>query len=457
MSAPERMSEEKLALDHQWYTRYEALAAKQAYELLGGNKEWRERQKADFLAGKIDNPSLDYPDINPQELVEKIDQLLALKEEILANERNDTVRACYQWRINEKIAEFRMLLATHQGDTRRFRRYTEFVYGRPDKNVFNYTLGKLEQQIANALTSEDPNLQLAATELQALLPKAEPYTPPISIPTTDIVDHTRIKTLETLNPDLARVLRLVDKQTQEKFGAAEIKSIFDEVLQAMRIDGWEVVIDNGSKTGISVDQGDKKVKIPQAREVSKTHLMGLIAHELGTHVARRKNGERSKLMLLGLGLDRYERGEEGVTTIREQVIEDKVGEFAGLQGHLAISLAYGLDGKARDFREVYEILEKYYRFKNALEGKKTDNTCINNAWNWAIRTFRGTNCHTKGVCNTKDIIYREGNIGVWESINKNPNEMMRWDVGKYDPSNPRHLLVLDRLGISDADLKALDA
>ena len=55
------------------------------------------------------------------------------------------------------------------------------------------------------------------------------------------------------------------------------------------------------------------------------------------------------------------------------------------------------------------------------------------------------------------MIYREGNIGVWDVIRNNPDEMTRFSVGKYDPSNSRHIYVLDQLGISDEDLITLDS
>jgi hypothetical protein len=134
-------------------------------------------------------------------------------------------------------------------------------------------------------------------------------------------------------------------------------------------------------------------------------------------------------------------------------------DFSGFDGHFAISLAIGVDGTPRDFRKTFEILKKYYQLQNILKGmsredaeKKSDTS----AWERCVRTFRGTDARTPGVCFTKDIIYREGNIAVWESVAKNAPEMSRWDVGKYDPSNPRHIWILDQLNITDEELEALD-
>ena len=69
---------------------------------------------------------------------------------------------------------------------------------------------------------------------------------------------------------------------------------------------------------------------------------------------------------------------------------------------------------------------------------------------------RSTDCKTPGTVFTKDIVYREGNIGVWELIRTSPNEMKRFNVGKFDPTNPRHLWILTELGITENDLKGLE-
>ncbi|HUD03248.1 MAG TPA: tyrosine/phenylalanine carboxypeptidase domain-containing protein, partial [Patescibacteria group bacterium] len=143
----------------------------------------------------------------------------------------------------------------------------------------------------------------------------------------------------------------------------------------------------------------------------------------------------------------------------EQALANNADDFSGLDGHLAIGLARGLDGQPRDFRQVYEVLEKYYLLNNLTKGKELDEALVkaqNTAWNRSVRTFRGTNCKTPGVCFTKDIIYREGNMGVWDVIRNNPEEMIHFNIGKYDPSNVRHLWILEQLGITEKDLSQFE-
>jgi hypothetical protein len=145
--------------------------------------------------------------------------------------------------------------------------------------------------------------------------------------------------------------------------------------------------------------------------------------------------------------------------MREQALISEVKDFRGIDGQLAVGLCLGIDGQPRDFRQVYDILEKYYLFRN-LVSKKTleeaENKAQTSAWNRTVRIFRGSDCKTPGVCLTKDTIYRDGNIGVWDVIGKNPDEMLRFNVGKYDPSNSRHLWILEQLGITDQDLADLE-
>lgn len=443
------------ALDETWYARLEQYGAFQGYEYLDGDKSYRDEQKQAFLTGEIANPVLDYPKINLVRLAEDEEALLILKRDLLLGEANEVVKQAYRWKLNMKIAELRMLRAVALDDMNRFKRYSEFIYGKPSREVFAGTVEGLRRDATEALASESPDLIQAAHGLLELLPADLPDGKIEALPSQETVERVRTETLREMQNLLP-----AEGHESRKYLAEEIKTVFEGVLQSMNAEGWSVVVDTGSKSGISVDQEKKAVKIPESRSLSFQKLRTLIAHELGTHVARRLNGERSKLRLLGLGLDRYEQGEEGVATMREQVLEGEIEDFTGLEGHLAIALASGLDGSPRDFREVYTVMERHFYFKALKAGKPPDQartSAQTNAWNRTVRTFRGTDCKTKGVCFTKDIIYREGNIGVWNLVKTETEELERFSIGKYDPTNERHIWILNQLGLSDEDLSGLEA
>jgi hypothetical protein len=442
----------KEALDKEWYRRFVEEGSFQAYEYFDGDKAFRDEEKRKFLAGETENPTLDYPKIDKVQLDGREEALLALKKDVLAREADPTVKQVYRWRINEKLAEVRLLRATADGDMERFVRYSKFVYGEPSKEIFAYTVNQIRGIAERKLKHESEDVRAVAERVLAQFEKQEvDFEKPDSALVEAVNVQTRIETDH---------LATIEGEDTHEFKAEEIVEVFDEALHSLEAEGWSVVIDTSSKTGISVDQENKAVKVPSTRTLDKKKLETLVAHEIGTHVARRVNGERSKLQLLGLGLDRYEVGEEGVATAREQSFDSEVDEFAGLDGHLAIALALGLDGKPRDFKGVYQVIEDISYLRNAKKGRSHDEVLSlsqKTAWDRSIRAFRGTDAKTKGVCFTKDIIYREGNIGVWEALKKNPEEMMRWSVGKYDPANERHLWVLNQLGISEQDLEDVNS
>jgi len=156
-------------LDTQWQRRFEQAGSFQAYEYLDEEKADREEQKRQFLAEEIENPTLDYPNLNPEDLDKKEQALLVLKKDVLATEFNPTVMQAYRWRLNEKIAEVRLLKAVANHEMRRFKRYGEFVYGKPNPEIFAYT--SLRATLQPYLVSDNADLRQAAQALNESLPE----------------------------------------------------------------------------------------------------------------------------------------------------------------------------------------------------------------------------------------------------------------------------------------------
>lgn len=423
------------ALDLLWFERFKEAGNFDDFEYLEGSKEEREKQKQIFFSETQRNPKLDYLKLETFDFENREEALLKLKSEILEKETNEVVKKVYGWRINEKLAQIRMLKSAKNGNDRRFSRYSKFIYGAPEKDIHFQNLLTLKREMESKKEAADEITLLAIKRIEEAL------------------DFGVVENIEKKN--------VFDKKEAEEetgdveLSANEIRASFIETLSEYGVNGWEVVIERDI-TGISVSQEKNKIRIPENRKLSELKLKGLIAHEIGTHVLRREKGERSKLKLLGLGLDRYLKGEEGVSTYREQKV---VGgeDFAGFEGHFAISLATGIDGKKRDFREVFNIMRDYFFIKSKFKDRdKAWESAKTSAWNRCVRTFRGTSCEEKGACFTRDIVYREGNIGIWDLVNKNSGEVRRFSVGKYDPTNQRHIWIMDQLGISDEDLQTLE-
>ena len=99
-----------------------------------------------------------------------------------------------------------------------------------------------------------------------------------------------------------------EKDTTEKLNAEQILELFEQAIATLQLTDWKVVTDENRRT-VSASQEQKTVYLPKDISRTKQKVESLIAHELGTHAQRREHGERSKLRLLGLGLDRYVKGE----------------------------------------------------------------------------------------------------------------------------------------------------
>lgn len=427
------------ALDERWFERFEKIASFSDTEYLNDSKKERDSQKQNFLDGKIENPNLNYPEIKKINLKEKEGQLIELKRDIIDNEPDPILKQIYRWKLNEKIAELRMLKSTENGNDKKFFRYSKFVYGLPKKEIFDYSLEQIRPVIEYGLKSPYLDISSAARELQEEL-------------------FNRYHPLEnSIDQPEINISKLLVQNNEKEYGSDEIKTAFEGALEIFQVQGFKIIVDQeGKLKAINVSQEFKKVNIPKERKLKIKTLQSRMMHEIGTHASRRTRGERTKLKLLGLGLDRYIKGEEGIATYYEQQIEG-ASNYSGLDYYLAISLATGIDGKKRNFRQVFEILKKLYLIRSKeKDSKKALKKSETKSWNDCVRIFRGTTCKTPGACFTKDIVYREGNIGVWNIAKNNPNEIRRFSIGKYDPSNSRHIWILDQLDISDDDLDALE-
>jgi len=436
-------------LDADWYEEYKKIGSFLPYTFLSGDRASHEIQKSLFLKGEIRNPTFEYPFLDHDMYVVMRAKLIALQDRITNQEKNELVRRAYGWKIAEKLNELEILLAACRQDMSSFQRYSESCYGAPKLEVFEFSLHTLRLLMDEYLGSKNEIIKNAAVELDQEIDQYFPQNTPeitrFSLPTQKTISVARQYTYK----ELGYLIQGIGTHKKE-YVSHDIEKLFSSSLAKLGATGWTASIDTTSTSAIHVDHTNKQVKIPFDRTMTHEKLLAIILHEIGTHVARRINGEKSVLMLLGLGLNGYERADEGLATMREQVFDDQIVEFARAERHVAVSLCYGLDGKKRDFRDVYTALEKYIFFKSLVQGMAVEDSkkySEDLAWVTCERTFRGTDCSTAGVCLTKDIMYQEGNIAIWNLLETNPSELMRFNVGKYDPTNLEHCQLLNDLGI----------
>ena len=430
------------ALDSRWYPRLVQFGSFEAFAYLEGEKGYRAEQKNLFLAGLSDNPVLDYPKLNTEVLNIKEQGLLSLKQDVLAQEGHETVKQLYRWKINEKLGEVRMLKAAEKGDMYAFKRYGIFVYGTPSEEVFGYGVSKIRDEITPLRKSDKHKEEELAERLSTVFRKR--YAGELAHPEKEEIKKLKKQTEREFDP-------ILQGATEILYNSAEAAQHFRNVLELIGANDWKVEIDEnnaGKTSGVNVKQEDKLIRVPVDRILTQQKLIALSVHEIGTHVLRRLNGENSKLKLLGIGLDRYEKGEEGVAKAREQALDGEVVQYSFPERQLAIALASGLDGTKRDFRETFAVMTDYFLLMDRNHeglGKNGQAKAKDQAYDLCVRVFRGTDCKTEGVCFLKDKAYTEGNVEIWKTLKKDPKIAKDFSKGKYDPS--RHTIFLDQLGI----------
>ncbi len=427
----EKLSNQEKVLDIEWYDRFQELSL-EAFSMLDGIAEVRFEEKQRFLNAETENPSLDYPKLKNINFSFQENALIQLKTEILENETNEIVKEIYRTKINETIAELRMLQAARDGNDKAYARYSSFVYGYP--TVENTTIMSeiIQEKVARGKTDKK---RVAANKIRPILEKLVPNIP------------------ERKDP-----LVLVEESNRRAESLEEVVSAFETALiEVGAVDGWSVVanIDSGI-TNFRVSQKEKAVYVPANKAVGMLtqDIQSYIQHEVFGHVQRRINGENSILKLLGTGLDRVEKGEEGVATVNEQLVKG-ADTFSHPERYFAIALARGdVDGIKRDFRKTFEVLKQYYItvLKGKNDGPTLEDRAADWAWSLCVRVFRGTTGQTPGAVFTKDLNYFVGNKETWALINTDERITQYFTIGKFDAYNQRHVGWLVSLGITDEKL-----
>jgi hypothetical protein len=473
------VDDESRSLDEVWFEKFREAKTFDVLSTLEAEPAALALQKEAFLDGTIRNPEVSYPKANLGRLLEDEQKLLALKSEILESETDPDIRQVYVWKINEAIALARMLQSTAElGELdnkawrteedrdrqknklmRRFTRYSKFVFGKPSTETLAYAKAKYIDLAHQFESHEDQAISEAAQRTMERLDAISAQDSTISPLEPEVFSLLQTDTIE-------RQGQLIDFESYEgRKGVKVTAPIFEAALEELGADAkdWRVIHDDPSKIVITVKQGAKKIYIPPKFALSEQRVKELIIHEVGTHVVRGINGQKTQLKLLSIGLDRYEAGEEGLAMAREQTVKDFGDEtdYLGMDRHLAVALALGADGKDNDFRSIYEAMYDIALLNEVKAGKSPEKAAAlaqKNAWIRTLRTLRGTDFRTPGACFTKDISYAEGSVSTWYAIGQAPELIKIMLTGKFDLANPRHVAIVMRFGgFSDVELEELES
>lgn len=339
-----------------------------------------EREKKKFLRTR-ENPIFHYQTLSPKKYNEG-QQILKNLEQDLRSETNEALKKLYSAKVNEfKIQlELRRAIGKNQDE---FARASKSLYGKPTSTDFKVALLEFNEE----------------KELKKIAKK--------------------------------------EREKERKYGAEIIKKAFIRAMEVVGIKEFEAVIEPQAKW-ITINTKHKagyRIEIPPRRRATLYKLEELVAHEIIIHLGRGRNGQLSKLSLLGfMGTDHYGATEEGMATFAEQRValrRGKIPKRAGIKATLAMGAA--LEG--RNFSQTFEFLKKL-GFSDY------------NSWKYAYRVFRGIadTSKSKDKVITLDWNYRHGNLSILKLVEEKGEEALdNLYVGKI---GIHHLETMKELGIT---------
>ncbi len=397
-----------------------------------------------FLANELPEPYFEYHDVDPLRVEERLADIETMAE-VVGRFDDALVRVSYGDKLRELREKYELIRAARSGDDAAILDASIRLYGDPQQELFQHALEHARACLA-VVKGEYGSHPLVKRHIDTL---------------GSIVPASHIRHEHSWGD-----IRLPEVRTyadDEALSSSGILRLMYAAFERYGIEGWHAIVDApGERTTFSTDQERTTIFIPSDEDLlarryplTRERVESIIAHEVGVHVRRRVMGERSPLRLLGFGLAGYLRAEEGIATYAEQV-RDGARHFAGILGYLSVGLARGVDGVGRTFRELYEILHSYmivaslehaFAYREKVDVEALCERAKRRAWARCVRTFRGTTGTTPGACFTKDIVYLEGNIAIWQLVTKEPEWVERFHLGKYDPTNEVHVSLLRELGM----------
>lgn len=395
------------------------------------------------------NPSI-LPEVDRDKIAKHDAALSRLSDHIGEQEEQAVVRDAYLPRIAELRNNLVILTASADGDTDTFVHANVTEYGEPRAEVVGATLSFfhdfINTQISEGVT---PLVRKAARRAQDTLPAAEQTGMGFGVEATDF------EQVQGLYSDFyGAILEGISIPAEIK--GYEALTSAQKALDNIGLPYRAVPQREGVST-MSIDHPTQQLRIPLTEVYTRKRFIGLLGHEGRIHIEERLNGEKQPLKIMFSGLAQYLRGSEGKGVMSEQVLYSSMEEFMGTKRffdiarrYLSIGLARGVDGGGpRDFKEVFSIMNNLDFLWELRADPENPDTAIQKAidrtWELlAMRTMRGWT--GRGAASFKDKIYLEGNIDQWQLLGQSPGIFPYLNLGKYDASNPEHIVIMEKIG-----------
>jgi hypothetical protein len=192
----------------------------------------------------------------------------------------------------------------------------------------------------------------------------------------------------------------------QKYTTEQVVNTFERALESIGADrhGWEVEVVEGG-ANVSASKYRRKIIIGRHfKPTSTIRFKQIVAHEVGCHALRAMTDSESGIHA------GFDENDEGLAIVVEQLFAKRF-MYKRAARYLAVGLAIGIDGKKRNFCEVYDIL---WRVMYITGGDKEQ--AKEQAFYETARTFRGGITSVPGMAYIKDKIYLESNLLIWEKL-----------------------------------------
>jgi hypothetical protein len=439
-------------LDETWFDRYQAIVSRvgETYELLLPRTETLEEKLRDFTASDFTmNISL-YPDrANVSVLQAAREDLERLRQDVVNTESDELVRDAYSNAITNLEWNAAMIIAATKVDDEEFKKANDALYDHPNEEIFKAVCHWIRHDTETTLKTAHADLAKLADAVLQVIP--------------DLYDnHQMLIPTEKVFHTVRQMHRKSNGYYDKLFGIDGMPNIpyIDDHLgdqicaKALQSIGSDFVMAPSNNTIWAVFPSRKQVVRPAGYRLDRDEFIGIVCHEIGSHVLEQVNGEKQKLKLLALGLAGYEKGNEGRAFLREQIVYENERTFLKQFAweyivllHLSVSLASGIHRRPYAFVELYNVLYVLYRFwRERRLPLSTNNELFarSEAWQLAVRVMKGTDGN--GGAYMKDSVYLEGNIRCWQLALHDPSLILLGDQGKFDLTNPTHLRIIHSLG-----------
>lgn len=399
------------------------------------------------------------PDLRPlrhdhASLTRTIDQLQDLRRQA-AQDQDDLITAAYTGKIDELTAQYELLAAAVQGDAETSAAKNRWLYGKADEAILAGATAWIRQLAIETLESPLPHVASVARDALDMVPD-------LGGSVADILPdpHTFGKVRRAHFQAGGYIDALFGRDAVDALPATVTPRSGDGLTrQAIANIGSSYSLTDSTDYLWGVIHERKAVVRPVGYSMSREAFMGIVAHEVGSHLLERENGIRQPLRLLSAGLDRYESSNEGRAFLREQIqFTDSADMTRQISWehiillYLSAALADGSAGPSPiDFKQLYRIiiaalrLFKTRRFPNDQD--QAERRALDEAWQICTRAMKGAD--TNGGSFNKGMVYLRGNLQAWSLAATDPGIIFLGDAGKFDIGRPDHRSILAGCGVLD--------